>query len=385
MRNSFVPVIAGIVLAAVLGVGRAYTQGLPATSQGQATPEGQTVFELTAEQLDQLLAPIALYPDDLLSDILMAATYPLEVVEAARWFQDPQNALLRGDQLLVALEKQDWDPSVKSLAPFPRILRMMHDELGWTEQLGEAFLADQAAVMDSVQRLRQQAQSAGRLVSFPEATVTAEEQIISIEPSTPDLVYVPVCDPSVVYGDWPYPAFPPDNFHVYSDGATVVGLGCRWLSAPIVAPLWGWQHFHWRKHDINIERSRFAVLNGNHPPIAGDAWGHDPSHRHNVEYRDPGIRARFGGATLSPEADPGLLGHPTSSVPRAYTAPPSGTAQNGGRATTGIEPAVTRRIPPALEPFGRDAEVRIFPTISVPRVYTEPPHGPSLITRGISN
>ena len=105
MRISLAPVIAGIVLAAVLGVGRTYTQGLPATSQGQATPEGQTVFELTAEQLDQLLAPIALFPDDLLSDILMAATYPLEVVEAARWFQDPHNALLSGDQLLESVRK----------------------------------------------------------------------------------------------------------------------------------------------------------------------------------------------------------------------------------------------------------------------------------------
>ena len=272
----------------------------------------------------------------------------------------------------MALEKQDWDPSVKSLAPFPRILRMMDDELGWTEQLGEAFLADQAAVMDSVQRLRQQAQSAGRLVSFPEATVTAEEQIISIEPSTPDLVYVPVCDPSVVYGDWPYPAFPPDNFHVYSDGATVVGLGCRWLSAPIVAPLWGWQHFHWRKHDINIERSRFAVLNGNHPPIAGDTWGHDPSHRHNVEYRDPGLRARFVGATPPPEAPSMMRGFPPFLVPRVSSARPL-------RPTLSSDPATDRfrGIPPAFEPFGRGTDVRRFPTAPVPGVHIMPPLGPT--------
>ena len=364
--------------ATFLGAAGAYAQGPPATSQGPATREAQTATQLAPAQLDQLLAPIALYPDDLLANILMAATYPLDVVEADRWVRDPHNASLTDNPLFTALEKQNWDPSVKSLIPFPRILRMMADELDWTERLGEAFLADEAAVMDSVQLLRQRAQSAGRLVSFPEATVTAEEQVIAIEPSTPELVYVPICDPSVVYGDWPYPAYPPDYFPGFSDGATVVGLGCRWISAPIVAPLWGWHRFHWHRHDINIDRVRFAVLNGNRPPLGGEEWGHDPSHRHRVPYRDPGIRARFGGATLSQEADPGLLGHPTSSVPRTYTAPPFGPTQDGERATIGIESAVTRRIPPAFGPFGRDGEVRIFPTMSVPRVYAAPPHGPSL-------
>ena len=233
---------------------------------------------------------------------------------------------------MAALENQDWDPSVKSLAPFPRILRALDDELDWTERLGEAFLADQAAVMDSVQRLRQRALTAGRLVSFPEATVTAEEQIVSIEPSTPDLVYIPVYDPSVVYGDWPYPAFPPDTFPVFADGATVVGLGCRWLSAPIVAPLWGWHHLHWRRHDINIDRDRLAVFNVGHPPIEGDTWGHDPTHRRTVPFRDAGVRARFGGATPLPERVPPCMDFRLSRKPphRAIRCP-RGTILRPGR------------------------------------------------------
>ena len=127
--------------------------------------------QLSLARLGQILAPIALYPDDLLADILMAATYPLEIVEAARWLQDPQNATLKGDQLFATLQQKSWDPSVKSLAPFPRILRMLDANLEWTERLGEAYLADPAAVMDAVQRLRRLAQSTGRVVGAPQEIV----------------------------------------------------------------------------------------------------------------------------------------------------------------------------------------------------------------------
>jgi hypothetical protein len=372
MRSKLVRVIAGVLLLAVFGLAKAYAQGTPATPQHQSAPGAQTVAQLTSKELDQLLAPIALYPDELLGDILMAATYPLDVVEAARWVRDPHNALLRGDQLLEALEKQDWDPSVKSLLPFPRILGTMDDELDWTERLGEAFLADQAGVMDSIQRLRQRAQSAGRLVSFAEAMVTAEDQIISIEPSTPDLVYLPICDPSVIYGDWPYPTLPPDNFPVFSEGAAVVGLGCRWLNAQIVAPLWGWHHFHWLRHDIDIDRDRFAVLNRNHPPIQGDGWGYNPLHRRNVQYRDPGVRTRFGGATLSPEARPEMHGMTTFPVPRVPAAPPLRPTLSSEPASDGIA-AFRRHLTPEFEPFGQSADVRHFPTAPTPRVYFAPP------------
>ena len=135
-----------------------------------------------------MLAPIALYPDDLLVQILMAATYPLDVVEAARWVQDPRNASLKGNQLFAALQQQNWDASVKSLAPFPSILDMMDVNLEWTERLGEAFLADPGALMKAIQRLRRRAQLAGRLVSTPQAIVRTVQEDITIETPSPEIV-----------------------------------------------------------------------------------------------------------------------------------------------------------------------------------------------------
>jgi hypothetical protein len=123
-------------------------------AESPTAPQAKPTSPLSPARLGQMLAPIALYPDDLLADVLAAATYPLDVVEAARWLQDPQNAALKGDQLFAALQQKSWDQSVKSLALFPRILRMLDANLEWSEQLGEAYLADPAALMDAVQRLR---------------------------------------------------------------------------------------------------------------------------------------------------------------------------------------------------------------------------------------
>ena len=179
--------------------------------------------------LGQMLAPIALYSDDLLADVLVAATYPLDVVEAARWVQDPQNTALKGDRLFAALQQKSWDPSVKALAPFPRILRMLDANLEWTEQLGEAYLADPAAVMDAVQRLRHRAQSAGRLVTTSQEVVRTEqeptriEELITIEAPSPEAAYVPICDPSFAYGPWPYPNYP--AFFPAFAGVTMGGCG----------------------------------------------------------------------------------------------------------------------------------------------------------------
>jgi hypothetical protein len=167
---------------------------------------------LAAAQLERLVAPIALYPDPLVAQILIAATYPLEIVEADRWRQIPANAALRGDALTVALQQQSWDPSIKSLVPFPQVLQMMDSNLDWTEQLGDAFLAQPADVMDAVQRLRQRAQAANSLSSTPQQTVLTEDQEIMIEPANPEIVYVPAYNPWCVYGTWPYPDYPPFYF-----------------------------------------------------------------------------------------------------------------------------------------------------------------------------
>src|SRR6266436_2756516 len=158
--------------------------------------EAETLPLFKAEQLDQLLAPLALYPDTLLAQILIAATYPLEVVKADRWLQDPSHLNLQGDQLAGAIEAEAWDPSVKSLVPFPRILRLMDENLEWTEQLGNAVLAQQADVMDSIQHLRHEAAAAGTLWSNPQQKVTTERQGIVIEPANPEFIYPPVCRPA---------------------------------------------------------------------------------------------------------------------------------------------------------------------------------------------
>ena len=191
----------------------------------EAAPQPPT---FKPEEIEQLVAPIALYPDALLAQTLMASTYPLEVVAAARWVKE--NPKVEGTALEDAMQKQSWDPSVKSLTAFPQVLAMMDAKLDWTQKLGDAFLAQQNDVMDAVQRLRAKAQAEGNLKTTPEQTVIVEQQpanveqkvvvqqqpaaapqttVIKIEPTNPQVVYVPTYNPTVVYGAWPYPAYPP--------------------------------------------------------------------------------------------------------------------------------------------------------------------------------
>jgi hypothetical protein len=289
MKSNLIHAVAGTVLAAVVAATAADAQAPPAAQQGPEAPQPQTAPLLTPERLDPMLAPIALYPDELLGDVLMAATYPLDVVEAARWLQDPRNASLKGDQLIAALQQQNWDPSVKSLAPFASILRMMDAKLEWTERLGEAFLADPNAVMDAVQGLRRRARLAGRLVSSPQEIVQTAQDEITIEAPTPEIVYVPVCD---IYG------------------------ACGWESWPIVPLFWGLVVLDFRDHHIHISRDRFALIDKNRQPSGGEEWRHDPFHRANVPYRDPEVAARYGAAAPSREIFRGFQEPQTGSPAR---------------------------------------------------------------------
>ena len=195
-------------------------QALVAQSESKEKPFKQ-------EELDQLLAPIALYPDSLLTQIFMASTYPLEVVQAGRWVE--QNESLTGDDLTAALEQQNWDPSVKSLVNFPQVLEMMNAKLDWTQKLGDAFLAQQKDVMDTVQNLRNKAEAEGNLKTNQEQKVIVEKetQTIIIEPSNPQIVYVPTYNPTVVYGRWWYPAYTPYYYYPpgYVAGATLFSFG----------------------------------------------------------------------------------------------------------------------------------------------------------------
>src|SRR5215467_3538397 len=175
-------------------------------AQSAAPPPSQSDQQLLkSEELDALVAPIALYPDTLLAQILMASTYPLEVVQADRWATENKN--LKGDQLKTAAEKQSWDDSIKALVATPSVLTMMSSKLDWTQKLGDAVLAQQADVMDAVQRLRTKAQENKKLSSTKEQKVTVStqqnKQYIAIESTNPETVYVPYYEPSVVYGSWP--------------------------------------------------------------------------------------------------------------------------------------------------------------------------------------
>ena len=229
-RRGIASCLAGIALG-----GAALAEDLPATPAAStvttATPTPNATAPpaqlLTQGQLDQLVAPIALYPDPLLAQILMASTYPLEVVEAARWAGAPANKALRGDALTNALQAQNWDPSVKALVPIPRVLENMSNQLQWTEQLGNAFLAQQADVMAAVQSLRHQAMETGNLKQTPQCrcVIQTSGETISILPAEPQEVCVPVYSP-VVYGAWPYPAYPPDSFSAFFNGVSAGGVGC---------------------------------------------------------------------------------------------------------------------------------------------------------------
>ena len=200
--------------SSLLAASLLFLMAVPPATRGQET--APPVFK--PEELEQILAPVALYPDALLAQVLMASTYPLEVVQADRWAQ--QNQGLAPEALTAALEQQAWDPSVKSLVNFPQVLTMMGEKLDWTQKLGDAFLAQQQDVMNTVQSLRKKAADAGNLETTAEQKVIVEQETIVIEAASPQVVYVPTYNPTVVYGAWPYPAYPP--YYYYPDRKSVV-------------------------------------------------------------------------------------------------------------------------------------------------------------------
>ncbi|MFM7084244.1 MAG: DUF3300 domain-containing protein [Hyphomicrobium sp.] len=256
------------------------------------------------EELDQMLAPIALFPDEVLSNVLIASTYPLDVVQAARWRMEPSNAKLKGDDLTKALEKKDWDPSVKSLTQFPEVLQMMNEKLEWTEKLGDAFLAQEDDVFSRIQFLRQKAEEAGNLKDTKQQKVSkvkdeaSSKGYIVIEPADPAIIYVPLYEPTYVYGPWWYPAYPPYYWNWYP--GSVIVSGFFWGTGfAIASSLWGWNRCDWRRGDININVNRFNALNVNRPALNSDVWKHDPIRRGSVPYKDKLTQEKFGKNTLS--------------------------------------------------------------------------------------
>jgi len=313
------PLIAfGLAVAPVLGQEKLASPpssaGTPAVSE--PPPPAGDKPDFKPEELEQMLAPVALYPDSLLSQVFMAATYPIEVVEADRWVK--ANEALKGEALAKALEPKPWDASVKSLVNFPQILAMMSEKLDVTVKIGDAFIGQQKEVMDTVQKLRAKAKSTGNLESGKEQVVTTQKtdtgtQVIVIESSSPDVIYVPQYNPTVVYGSWPYPAYPPYPYYppgYVAHHALSFGLGV----ACGVAWGYAWGNCNWGHGDINIDCDRNVNRNRNidrertsqrQKADGGRGQGsfkHDPSHRQGAAYRNNGAAQRVGAGSTSNRA-----------------------------------------------------------------------------------
>jgi uncharacterized membrane protein YgcG len=289
-----------LTLIPMLAIWLAAGPTLPATETQPAAQPAQQKPAFKPEELEQIVAPIALYPDALLAQVFMASTYPLEIVEAARWAKEHPE--VKGDAVAKAVEQQTWDASVKSLVAFPDVLTMMNEKLDWTQKLGDAFLAQQKDVMDAVQRLRAKAKEAGNLKSSKEQTVKTEtaptgastSQIIIIEQANPEVVYVPTYNPTVVYGAWPYPAYPP--YYYYPPGY-VAGTAFFSFTAGVIVGGALWGGCNWGHSDIDINVNRYNNFNRNNintGDINGGKWKHNPDHRQGVGYRDSATQQKYG-------------------------------------------------------------------------------------------
>jgi Protein of unknown function (DUF3300) len=304
-------------LTRCLLVGLALLLAVPPLPRVQ--PSAAAAVPLKPQQLEQIVAPIALYPDSLVAHIMMAATYPLEVVQAARFVRANPN--LRDDALNEELKKYEWDNSVKALVKFPQVLEMMDGQLEWMQRLGDAVLTQQKEAMDAIQRLRARAQKAGTLKSTQEQKVIVEsaptptdQTIIKIEPENPEIIYPPAYDPLVVYGPWPYPAYPPYYYYspyyplgyatIWFGFGTLVGGsiwgGCNWRVGKFALHVEHHNAFDRHVNRMNVVRPLRVAAGGARGN--GVVWQHNPEHRRLVQSRDGAIQQPFnqsGGGTIA--------------------------------------------------------------------------------------
>jgi hypothetical protein len=257
------------------------------------------------EQLDSLVAPLALYPDGLLGQTLVASTYPLEIIQLQQWMD--QNKNLKDKALADAVEKQHWDPSIQAMSAFPEVTQRLAANIQWTTDLGNAFLAQQADVMDAIQRMRGKARSNGALESNAQQRVETRvveggEEVIVVDPVNPQVVYVPSYDPVVVYGEPVYP-YPPIYYPGYRPGmglvfGTGIILGAAW------GGIWGWGPA-WGNGDINVNWnnnhvSHYNRQNNINRVQGGDKWQHRPEHRGNTPYGDRRTDNKYGDIARNP-------------------------------------------------------------------------------------
>jgi hypothetical protein len=333
----------------------------PSPQYGQPSPAGpQAPALMSPDQLDNLVAPIALYPDQLLSEILAASTYPLEIVDAEQWLQ--QNRNLPAAQRMDAAKQQSWDPSVQALAAFPDVLDILGRDIRWTTDLGNAFLAQQADVMNAIQGMRARAQQSGRLQNTPQQTVTTETQggqsAIQIAPADPQMIYPPVYDPYAIWGPPAYGAYPSLWYPPAWGFGALAGLA-RIAFAPAIflgglfSGLlgfggWGWG-LSWFSHALFLNPLFFAHFGfhgvgggygggyGYHGAmVAGHpAWAHDPAHRMGVPYANREVAGRFGGRVGGAGVSTAARGFAQSAGARSEVARAEAPRSEVGRSEVG--------------------------------------------------
>src|SRR5438874_7863556 len=299
-RKLFHAVIAivGLALSSTAFAQQAQSQEMTTTTNDQETTK------LAPQELDSLVAPIALYPDPLLAQTLAASTYPLEVIQLQQWMDRNKN--LQGKALADAVAKQPWDPSVQSLVEFPDVVQRMAGNIQWTTDLGNAFLAQQSDMMDAVQSMRAKAQGTGNLKTSAQSvvkteTVSSGKQVIEIQQANPDVVYVPSYDSTVVYGAAPveYPYYP------YTYPGYMPGTALAWgAGIALGAAAWGawggnWGNCDWNGGNVNINNNNNFNKNNNfnrNVSRQGQGnWQHNPQHRGNAPYGDRGTAGKYGG------------------------------------------------------------------------------------------
>src|SRR5436305_639898 len=295
-RKSIRRVIAVVGLAFLSSGSYAFAQQAQSQVMTTTTNEQETT-KLPNEELDSLVAPIALYPDPLLAQTLAASTYPLEVIQLQQWMDRNKN--LKDKALADAVAKQPWDPSVQALSAAPDVVQRLAGNIQWTTDLGNAFLAQQSGVMEAVQRLRGKAEGKGTLKTSAQQTVQTKtveggKQVIVVEPAQSDVVYVPSYDPAVVYGP-PPPAYP---YYPYTYPGYYPGMGLAWGAAGFALGAWAggnWGDCNWNNGDININKNNNFNKNSSFNRQQGGKFQHNAQHRGNAPYGNRQTADKFGG------------------------------------------------------------------------------------------
>ncbi len=295
------------LVAALCGLLAAPAGAMPQEAQPAAAPDESA--KLPMDQLESLVAPIALYPDPLLAQCLVASTYPLDIVAAQQWLDKNKN--LKGDELVKAAEQQDWDPSVQALASLPDALKRLSENIKWTADLGDAFLAQQNDVMDAVQNLRRKAKDAGKLESSEQQkveTATVESKtVIEIQPTSTQVVYVPSYSPTVI---WPSPIYPypPMYYPPYYPGGALIGFGVGMAIGIGISGGWGWNcGWHGGGNTININNNNNYINHNNTRNNVSNRsgnsnWQHNPQQRGGAPYKDKATASKYGGGARGDSA-----------------------------------------------------------------------------------